>query len=224
MKLTILMPALNEEESIGKTIDRIPLERLKKLGHEAEILLVDGGSKDRTTEIAQEKGARVFYSPKGYGRQYRLGFGKATGEVIITADSDSSYPMEEIPRLVSTLQKENIDFISTNRFAFMDKKAMRPLNKLGNKALTFFTNILFSLKLNDSQSGMWAFRKEALKKMNLTSNGMPLSQEIKIEAFTKLKAREIDSSYEKRIGKVKLRMFRDGWENLCHLFKKRFLS
>jgi len=222
MLLTILMPALNEEESIGQTIKSIPLEELEKIGYQTEILIVDGGSIDKTVAIASNLGARVIQSEKGYGRQYLLGFRKACGEIIATADSDNSYPMKEIPELVEILEKKNLDFISTNRFAGLEKGSMRPLNYLGNKVLTFITNILFGLKLKDSQSGMWIFRKKALDKINLTSNGMPLSQEIKIEAFKKLRAQEIDSSYRKRVGQVKLRMFKDGWENLMHLVKKRF--
>jgi len=224
MLLTILMPALNEEKSIGQTIKNIPLAKLKETGYDAEILIVDGGSTDKTVEIAKNLGARVIQSEKGYGRQYRLGFKEARGDIIVTADSDNSYPMEEIPELVEILKRQNLDFISTNRFAGLSKGSMRPLNYLGNKVLTFATNFLFSLNLKDSQSGMWIFKKDILDKINLTSNGMPLSQEIKIEAFKKLQAREVDSSYKKRIGEVKLRMFKDGWENLKHLIKKRFFS
>ena len=224
MFLTILMPALNEEESIVQTIKNIPLAKLKETGYDAEILIVDGGSTDKTAEIAKSLGARVIQSERGYGRQYRLGFREAKGDVIATADSDNSYPMEEIPKLLKILEKENLDFISTNRFSGLSKGSMRLLNYFGNKVLTFFANFLFGLELEDSQSGMWVFKKRALGKINLTSNGMPLSQEIKIEAFKKLRAQEVNSSYKKRVGEVKLRMFKDGWENLKHLFIKKSRS
>lgn len=224
MFLTILMPALNEAESISQTIKNIPLVKLREVGYDVEILIVDGGSNDKTVEIAKSLGARVIQSEKGYGRQYRLGFKEAKGDIVVTADSDNSYPMEEIPTLVEVLEKENLDFISANRFAGLSKDSMKPLNYFGNKVLTFFTNFLFGLKLKDSQSGMWIFRKNILDKIILTSDGMPFSQEIKIEAFKKLNAREVDSSYKKRVGKVKLRMFEDGWKNLKHLVKKRFFS
>lgn len=223
MLLTILMPALNEEESISQTIKNIPLAKLEEMGYDTEILIVDGGSTDKTVEIAKSLGAKVVPSEKGYGRQYRLGFRQARGDIIATADSDNSYPMEEIPKLVEILKRQNLDFIFTNRFAGLSKNSMRPLNYFGNKVLTFATNFLFSLNLKDSQSGMWVFKKNILDKIVLTSNGMPLSQEIKIEAFRKLRACEVDSSYKKRVGQVKLRMFKDGWENLKHLIKKRLL-
>lgn len=222
MKVTILMPALNEEESIGKTISMIPLDVMLAEGFETDVLIVDGGSHDKTVEIARNSGAEVIISKKGYGRQYRLGFDNATGEIIATADSDCSYPMEEIPKLINILLTENLDFISTNRFAFMDSDSMLLLNKLGNKALTIITNLLFWIKLKDSQSGMWIIRKEALGSLKLTGNGMSLSQEIKIRAFKCLKTREIDSSYRKRVGTVKLRMFIDGLGNVFNLLMLRF--
>ena len=222
MKITILMPAVNEEESIGKTINSIPKDKLTSMGYDTEILIVDGGSTDNTVELAKAQGANVITARKGYGRQYRAGFEIAVGDVIITADSDSSYPMEEIPELINTLITENLDFISTNRFAFMDRDSMAPVNKLGNRFLTFVTNILFNYNLKDSQSGMWIFRKTILDQIKLTGTGMSLSQEIKIRSFGKFRTREIDSSYRKRVGKVKLRKFLDGLDNLFSLFKIRF--
>jgi glycosyltransferase involved in cell wall biosynthesis len=221
MKITILMPALNEEESIGLTIALIPTEKLNEMGYDPEIIIVDGGSTDKTAGTARLMGAEVISSGKGYGRQYRLGFANARGEIIVTADSDCSYPMEEIPELLNILANEKLDFISTNRFAFMDHDSMFPVNRFGNRVLTLIANLLFRFNLKDSQSGMWVFRKSILEKIALTSNGMSLSQEIKIKAFGNFRSREVDSSYRKRIGKVKLRIFLDGLDNLCHLFKLR---
>ncbi len=222
MKITVLMPSFNEEESIGKTINSIPKDELKGMGYDLEIIIVDAGSIDNTVEFAKAQGANVIIARKGYGQQYRTGFEIADGEIICTADSDCSYPMEEIPRLIETLISENLDFISTNRFAFMESDSMTSLNKFGNVFLTIITNILFNFNLKDSQSGMWIFRKKILEHIKLTGNGMSLSQEIKIRAFSKFRAREIDSSYRKRVGKVKLRIFLDGLDNLFNLFKIRF--
>lgn len=224
MKLTILMPSLNEEEGIKKTINEIPIQQIKNLGYEVEILVVDGGSTDRTKEVAKENGAKIIQTKKGYGRQYKFGFSQPLGDIIITADSDGSYPMNEIPKLLKIFQKENLDFINTNRFAKMTKGSMKPINLFGNKILTFLTNFLFSLNLKDSQSGMWILKKEMLPKITLKSNGMSLSQEIKIEAFKKFKAKEIDSSYQKRVGKIKLKTIKDGLANVFHLFRKKLFD
>lgn len=216
------MPSLNEEKSIAKTIDSIPLEKLKNTGYDVEILVVDGGSTDRTVEAARTKGARIIVCEPGYGRQLRTGFCEASGDIIITADSDFSYPLEDALSLVTIMEKENLDFITTNRFAAMEKGAMHLVNRFGNIVLTFINNLIFSLNLKDSQSGMWVIRKNAIPRLMLASNGMTLSQEIKIEAFTKLKALEVDSRYRRRVGKVKLKRLKDGWEVLFHIFKKKW--
>ncbi len=221
MKITVLMPALNEEDSVGKTIAMIPVDILQKRGYDTEILIVDGGSTDKTVESATALGVKVISSERGYGRQYKLGFEKASGEVIVTADSDCSYPMEEIPDLVNILLSEGLDFINTNRFARMDRDSMMFLNRLGNKVLTVATNLLFDFNLKDSQSGMWIIRRSFLDEIKLAGNGMSLSQEIKIRAYRNFNAREVDSSYRKRVGKVKLRMFVDGMDNLYNLLKLR---
>lgn len=215
------MPSLNEEESIGKTIDSIPMKELEADGYAVEVLIVDGGSTDRTVAIALDKGARIISSAPGYGLQHRAGFANATGEIIITADSDYSYPLENVIPLLHILEDKKLDFITANRFAVMEKNAMKLLNKIGNKFLTFATNILFNMKLKDSQSGMWIIRKTALPKLDLTSDGMTFSQEIKIEAFYKLKAMEVDFRFRHRIGEVKLKRFEDGFKNLIHLIRKR---
>jgi len=220
MKVTILMPSLNEEKAVSRTISDIPLEKLDRMGLEVEILLVDGKSSDGTVDAAKSSGARVINSERGYGRQYIAGFKEAKGEIIVTADSDNSYPMNDIPRLVKILQDENLDFISTNRFAGLEKSSMRLVNNFGNKWLTFLTNLLFSIDIKDSQSGMWIFKRDILKRIVIKSTGMSLSQEIKIEAFKKLHSKEVDSSYKKRLGSAKLRIIKDGIGNTIHLIKK----
>lgn len=221
MKITILMPALNEEKAIAETINNIPRNEIENSGFGMEILVVDGGSTDNTKKIALELGAKVFECGKGYGKQYKFGFGKAEGDVVVAVDSDNSYPMREIPKLIEILEKEGLDFINTNRFVGMNPGSMRLLNNIGNRTLTLIANLLFGLRLKDSQSGMWVFRKDILEKIKLTSDGMALSQEIKIEAFRKLRAKEINSSYSKRNGESKLNIFKDGFSNLAHLIKKR---
>ncbi|HIH15302.1 MAG TPA: glycosyltransferase family 2 protein [Nanoarchaeota archaeon] len=221
-KLTIIIPALNEEKAIGKVIDEIPKKELKCLGLETEILVVDNGSTDSTRKIALGKGARVIIQPVcGYGNAYKAGFANASGDIIATCDADMTYPVKDIPKFVIEVMN-GTDFITTNRFASMDAKAMPRRNNFGNKVLTFTTNTLFGLKLQDSQSGMWIFKKRILKKLNLKSGGMSFSQEIKIEAFRKTpKSKEVPIHYRERVGEVKLKAVKDGLRNLGHLFKKR---
>lgn len=215
--ISIVIPALNEEKGIGKVIDSIP--KMK----DTEILVIDGNSSDNTVKIARKKGARVIIEKrKGYGRAYKTGFINAKGNVIVTLDADNTYPAENIPEQVSMLKKDNLDFITTNRFASMEHGAMPLRNKIGNNVLTVAMNALFKLKVDDSQSGMWIFRKKFLDTLNLTSDGMPFSEEIKIEAFKNgYKCIEVPIHYKVREGDVKLCAWKHGIENLTFLIKKR---
>ena len=219
MKISVVIPTLNEEESIGQVLDKIPKDKK----YEWEIIIVDGNSKDRTQEIAEKKGAKVIIEKrKGYGRAYKTGFQHASGDIIVTMDGDDTYPAEDIPKLVEHLVKNNLDFISCERFSKMKKGAMSITHKIGNMILTLATRILFGVKIKDSQSGMWIFRRSILEDLNLTSDGMPFSEELKIEAWRKFRCEEVPIEYRERKGEVKLNTWKDGYKNLVFLIKKRF--
>jgi len=224
-KISIIIPALNEEEAIEGVIRSIPKDELHSMGFDVQILVVDGNSHDRTRELASKAGADVIIEPRlGYGRAYKTGFACATGDIIATADADSTYPVEDIPKFVRMLQEENLDFITTNRFAFMDKGAMSFRNRIGNNVLNSATRLLFQLNLKDSQSGMWVFRKDILDRLILKSDKMSFSEELKIEAchFAKCRWKEMPIQYRARVGKIKLRGWQDGFRNLFYLVRKRF--
>ena len=218
--VTVIIPTINEEAGIGLVLDSIP--RVPDLG--IEVLVVDTSSTDRTRDIAREKGARVIEEPRrGYGRAYKTGFENAGGEVIVTLDADGTYPAEEIPRLVAMLRSEGLDFITCDRLSGLERGAMSAKHRLGNWILTTAMNLLFRTGLKDSQSGMWVFRRSILDRLELKSDGMALSEEIKIEAVRKgLRVREVPIPYRPRLGEVKLRSWADGRKNLAFLFYKRF--
>ncbi len=212
---------MNEEKSIGEVMDSINAT-MGSSRYSFEVLIVDL-SKDRTREIATSKGARVVDEPrKGYGRAYKSGFEAASGEIIATLDADCTYPAEDIPKLADMLLAEDLDFITTDRFAAMEEGAMSGMHRFGNKVLTLTSRVLFNVRFHDSQSGMWVFRKDVLGRLELKDDGMPFSEEIKIEAFRKLRAKEVPIVYRKRVGEVKLSSWKDGWKNFKFLWKKRF--
>jgi glycosyltransferase involved in cell wall biosynthesis len=212
---------MNEEKSIGMVIDEV--KKAIENSRPFEVVVVDTDSEDRTREIAAEKGARVIAEPRrGYGRAYKTGFEQASGEFIATLDADMTYPAGDIPQLLDMLESKGLDFITTNRFARMDKGAMSAKHRFGNWVLSATTRILFRVKLKDSQSGMWVFRKSILGKLSVESDGMSYSEELKIEAFKKTKAVEVPISYGVRMGEAKISSWGDGLGNLKYLFKKRF--
>jgi len=166
MKISIILPTLNEEKGIGKTIDSIDKDYFKKKGWEIEIIVVDGNSKDKTREIAEKKGAKIIIEPrKGYGRAYKTGLAKAEGDIIVTGDADATYPFDKIHEYIQYLIDHNLDFITTDRFANLKKGSMSLKHKFGNWILSTTLRILFRIKIKDSQSGMWIFKREALKKI-----------------------------------------------------------
>jgi len=224
--ISIVIPARNEKDGIEKTIRTVPREELERMGYEVQILVVDNDSNDDTGELAKKAGAEVVFEPRhGYGSAYKTGFAHATGDIIATTDADMTYPVEAIPRFVRLLREENLDFITTNRYAYMEKGAMSSQHRLGNFILNFATKLLFQIGLKDSQSGMWVFRKDLLNKAVLKANSMALSEELKIEAiyFVRCNWREFPIQYRVRVGKVKLRTWKDGLGNLFYLIKKRVI-
>ena len=219
-RVSVIIPTMNEEKGIGLVIDDVK-KALASRPH--EIIVVDTDSKDRTRDIAAQRGAVVVDEPRrGYGRAYKTGFEKATGEFIATLDADMTYPASDIPGLLDMLESKGLDFITTNRFARMEKGAMGAKHRLGNWVLSLTTRVLFRVRLKDSQSGMWVFRRSILGGLELRSDAMSLSEELKIEAFRKVKAAEVPITYKVRVGDVKLSSWNDGFGNLKYLFKKRF--
>lgn len=223
-KISIVIPALNEKDAIEKTIKAVPRAELERMGYEVEILVVDNGSTDGTGDLAKKAGAAVVLEPRrGYGRAYKTGFTHAHGDIIATADADLTYPVEDIPKAVRILEDENLDFITTNRYAYMQEGAMSSRHRVGNSLLSLTTRLLFRLPLKDSQSGMWVFRKGVLDRAILRSHSMSFSEELKIEAchFLRCAWKEIPIRYSARVGDAKLRTWRDGLGNLLYLIRKR---
>ena len=217
LKLSVVIPCYNEENGVREVIGRMP----KSVD---EVVVVDNNCTDRTAEVAASLGARVVAQKvPGYGAAYKAGLAAATGDVIITMDGDGTYPPEDIERLVDQLVEKRWDFLSASRFPLSDPGAMNVTNRIGNWVLTATAMALFFVPIRDSQSGMWVFRRVLLPRLRLTSDGMPFSQEIKLEAILR-KARfgEGHIPYGARIGEVKLQKWRDGWLNLSHLVRKRF--
>jgi len=216
-KVSVVIPTLNEGKSIGAVLDEIPRGVL-------EVIIVDGNSTDGTQGIARAKGARVVVEPRrGYGRAYKTGFLKAKGQIIATIDGDLTYPAERIGEFAALLEREHLDFITTDRLSTLRKEAMSREHRFGNFVLSLTARVLFGVPVKDSQSGMWIFRRELLKDLTLTADGMAFSEELKVEAFRarRDRCREIEIDYRVRVGEAVLSSWKDGIANLKFLFAKR---
>ncbi len=222
-KLTVVIPALNEEEGIGHVLKEIPIRALLDIGYETEVMVIDNGSKDKTGYIARQHGATVIIQPvRGYGNAYKAGFANASGDIIATGDADLTYPFEDLPQIIQKMENENLDFISTDRLKHVNPEVMTPSHIFGNKVLTVMTKMLFNLPFVDSQSGMWIFRREIWSELDVRSSGMPFSQELKIEAHIRgFKCAEVPIKYRIRSGETKLNTFKDGTKVILQIFQKK---
>lgn len=223
--LTLVIPAYNEEKAIKTVVKSIPLDKLKAIGYDTDILVIDNNSKDKTGHLARESGAKVIVQPvQGYGNAYKAGFANATGDIIATGDADCTYPFDILPEVLLMMERKNLDFINTNRLKNVHKDNMHWTHQFGNWFLLTISKMLWwGYPFNDSQSGMWIFKRKIWSKLHVKSSGMPFSQEIKVEAFKKgFKCGEVDISYGARVGEVKLRGLRDAVGNTVHLFVKKF--
>ncbi len=219
LKITLVIPCLNEEEGLEQVLAKVP-------DFVDDVVVVDNGSTDGTAAVGERWGARVIHeNVRGYGRAYKTGLMHARGDIIITLDGDHSYPVDSLSYLIEALLRSNVGFVSASRFPIQNSEAMSKTSLVGNVALSFAMSLLFLRLIRDSQSGMWIFYKDALEKMTLESDGMAFSEEIKIEAMInrRIGFREIPIDYSNRFGEKKLMPWRDGWNNLLFLFKKRFL-
>ncbi|MBM4428739.1 MAG: glycosyltransferase family 2 protein [Chloroflexi bacterium] len=215
--ISVVIPCYNEEEGIRVTLADMP-------SVVDEVIVVDNNCSDRTAEVATAMGARVVAEARpGYGAAYKAGFAAATGDVIVCMDGDATYPRGFIPVVVEVLIDEQLDFITCDRTGHKSEEANSFLRVLGNLILNLAVFALYGVRLRDSQSGMWVFRRSILPQLRLTSDGMAFSEELKIEAFRhkNVKAAELPIYYRERVGQSKLNLWKDGFANLAFLFGKR---
>lgn len=188
MKTVAIIPAFNEEKTLGSVI-----EKLKK--EVEQIIVIDDGSKDRTCQIAKDQGASVYRHLINRGLGGALGTGiKAAlfndADIIITLDADGQHDPAEIQALIKPIVAGESDIVIGSRF--LTRQPMPFSRRLGNKFFNFIMFMIFGIKTTDSQSGMRAFSKEAASKIELCTNGMEVSSEILNEAKKKrLKTKEV---------------------------------
>ena len=182
MRLTIGIPAFNEEKNIAKIITN-----LKNITD--SIIVCDDGSKDMTGEIAEQLGVIVVKHEKnlGYGAAIKTIFQKANeieSDVLITFDADGQHRIEDISTVAEPIIKKEVDLVIGSRFLNTVSEDMPNYRKVGIKILTKITNLTIKDELTDSQSGFRAYSKKTLQEVKPSDSGMGVSTEILIKAST----------------------------------------
>jgi len=219
--LTVVMPCLNEAETLGSCIVKAH-KSFEKLGLDGEVLVADNGSTDGSIEIAERLGARVVHvKEKGYGNALRGGFEAAEGKWILMADADDSYDFGDIAPFVEKL-KEGNDLVMGCRLPNGGGKIMpgaMPWKHrwIGNPALSGIGRLFFKSHVRDFHCGMRAFTREAYQQMTPKTTGMEFASEMVIKATLKgMRIGEVPITLHKdgRSKPPHLRSWRDGWRHL----------
>lgn len=228
-KLTILMPCLNEAETLAACINKAN-QWLKKSKLKGEVLIADNGSSDGSQSIAKKLGARVVpVRERGYGSALYHGTLAAKGKWVVMGDSDNSYDFSKLNPFVIALEK-GADLVMGNRFmGGIEKGAMPWKNRyIGNPILSFIGRLLFNCPCKDLHCGLRAVNKKAFIKMDLHTKGMEYASEMVIKAcLLGMKIVEVPTRLSKdgRSRPPHLRPWRDGWRHLRFmlLFSPRWL-
>jgi len=213
--ISVILPALNEETTIGICIGKIQ-QIFRSMGIRGEIIVSDS-STDATPEIAQSMGAIIVHPEhRGYGYAYLEAFRYARGRYIVIGDADNTYDFLELPLLIRKLD-EGADLVIGSRFKgeILDG-AMIPLHRyIGNPLLTWVLNKVFGTDFSDTHSGFRAIRADSLKRLNLQSWGMEFASEMLIKASREgLTITEVPITYHPRGTPSKLSSYSDGWRHL----------
>jgi glycosyltransferase involved in cell wall biosynthesis len=211
----VILPALNEEHTIGECIIKI-----QKVFHDHEIngeIIIADSSDDQTPAIARSLGAQVITPEKsGYGNAYLTAFRHARGHYIVMGDADNTYDFYEIPELVEPL-KNGADIVIGSRFkGTIHPGSMTPLHRyIGNPLLTSMINVIFRTHFTDTHSGFRAITRDALDRLDLKTGGMEFASEMLVMASKEqLKIVEVPVDYYPRLTPSKLHSFADGWRHI----------
>ncbi|MEO6395613.1 MAG: glycosyltransferase family 2 protein [Devosia sp.] len=229
LELTILMPCLNEAETLAVCIGKAKAY-LARSGVSGEVLIADNGSTDGSQQIARANGARLVDVPvKGYGAALAEGIAAARGRFVIMGDADDSYDFSNLDAFVTRL-REGHDIVMGNRFAGGIGPGAMPWHHryIGNPVLSFLGRLFFRTKASDFHCGLRGFSQQAVLGLKLRTTGMEFASEMLVKAtLSGLRMAEVPTTLAKdgRTRAPHLRSFRDGWRHLRFLllFSPRWL-
>ncbi len=221
VELTVLMPCLNEAETVQACVAKA-VGFLRRAGVTGEVLVADNGSTDGSQALAEAAGARVVgVLDKGYGAALMGGIRAARGRLVIMGDADDSYDFERLDEMLDEL-RGGAQLVMGNRFqGGIARGAMPPLHRyLGNPVLSFLGRLFFKIPIGDFHCGLRGFSREAILALGLKSQGMEFASEMVVKAaLGELAITETPTTLKPdgRTRRPHLRTWRDGWRHLRFL-------
>jgi len=216
-KIAVLIPCLNEEQTIAKVI-----QDFRKELPEAAVYVYDNNSSDRTALIAGAAGARVVREKRrGKGFVVASMFEKVDADLYVLVDGDDTYPADRVHELLRPIVDERADMVVGNRLEEFGKRSFRPFHVFGNKLVVSLVNLIFKCKLTDVMSGYRAFNSDFVRKVPIVSRGFEVETEMTLQALHyDFVIAEVPVPYRKRPegSSSKLKTFSDGIKTLLTVF------
>src|SRR5580765_215254 len=220
MRVSFLVPVFNEEATIGEVLDRIAALNL-----DAQIIVVDDGSTDRSAELAERDGVKVIRQKhRGKGAAIRAAIPLIDGDIAVIQDADMEYDPAEVPGLIEPIQRGAADVVYGSRLSGgRPQRAYLFWHLLGNRCLSLLTNVLYNTTLSDMETGYKAFRTDVLRSLDLHEDGFAIEPEITAKVCKgNLRIYELPISYYGRTyAEGKKITWRDGVMAIVVLFRVR---
>ena len=221
LELTILMPCLNEAETVATCVGKA-MGFLRRTGVKGEVLIADNGSTDGSQALAEAAGARIVgVLDRGYGAALMGGIEAARGRYVIMGDADDSYDFENLDSMLDRL-RSGAQLVMGNRFQGGIAKGAMPLlhRYLGNPVLSFLGKLFFKIRIGDFHCGLRGFSRQAMLALGLKSPGMEFASEMVVKAaLSGLDSAETPTTLKPdgRTRAPHLKTWRDGWRHLRFL-------
>jgi len=223
LRITVCLPCRNEAKSLKHVLSQVPK-------FVDEVIVISNRSTDDTVKVASKLGVVALKDDRaidgiGYGFAHMTGIQNATGDIIVGADGDATYPLEDLPAIIDYMLGENLDFVSCNRYPLRDGTKIPFMLKFGVWLLNTEVQVLHWHKIQDILSGMWVFKKDIRDELNLTAGDWNLSPQIKINAAVNnaINFGEYNIVQHKRMGESHQNYFQTGFRHAMWILKDRFM-